>query len=75
MAISSSKRRIPRSLRANAFTDSERVKEERNPVIFYEFECYVHYRPFVTVEEKPEFKCKCPFKECGLAVYAGTDER
>jgi len=43
-------------------------------MIYYEFECYVHYRPFVTVEEKPQFQCKCPFKECGLAVYAGTNE-
>lgn len=42
-------------------------------MIFYDLECPIHYRPFVSVEDQPELKCKCPYKACDLVVYASDD--
>jgi hypothetical protein len=42
-------------------------------MIYYDLECPIHFHPFLTVEEKPQFKCKCPLKECFYSVYAGDE--
>ena len=42
-------------------------------MLFPDLLCPIHCGPLVSAEEKPEYKCKCVWKECHMGVLAGDE--
>ena len=42
-------------------------------MLYAELTCPIHCGPLVSVEEKPEYKCKCVWKECHMGVISGDE--